>query len=67
MSYTLTVSGHNVTETPDEAQQIEQQALASARTFVGGLTGVTSAFFEGQHSGHTNLMEQPQPQTEAEA
>jgi hypothetical protein len=67
MSYTLTVSGHSVTETADEAKQLEEQALGAARTFVGGLNDATSAIFQGQHTGHTNLMEQPPQQQEQQA
>jgi len=67
MSYTLNVSGHSVTETPDEAKQLEEQTLAAARTFVAGLKDATSATFSGQYTGHTNLLEQPTAAAEAAA
>jgi hypothetical protein len=56
MSYNITVSGHSVTETPEEAKQLEEQALAAARQFVNGLNDRTSATFMGQHTGFTDLM-----------
>lgn len=59
MSYNITVSGHSVTETPEEAKQLEEQALAAARTFVNGLHDATSATFMGQHTGFADLMEKP--------
>jgi len=64
MSYTVNVSGHSVTETDDEAKQLEQQALSAARSFVGGLKDATAATFQGQHSGFVNLMEQPATEQE---
>jgi hypothetical protein len=57
MSYNLTVSGHSVTETPEEAKQLEEQALAAARAFVGSLNDATSATFMGQYTGFADLME----------
>jgi len=59
MSYTINVSGHSVTETPDEAKQLEEQALTAARSFVTGLKDATAATFTGQHSGFVDLMAQP--------
>ena len=67
MSYTLTVSGHSVTETADEAKQAEEKALSAARSFVGGLSDATSAMFDGQHTGHTDLMAKTEPAPEAQA
>jgi hypothetical protein len=64
MSYNLSVSGHSVTETPDEAKTLEEQALSAARTFVNGLTDATSAMFDGQHTGHTDLMQKQEPAQE---
>jgi hypothetical protein len=67
MSYNLSVSGHSVTETPDDAKQREEQALAAARSFVSGLSDATSAMFDGQHTGHTDLMEKVETQPEQAA
>jgi hypothetical protein len=67
MSYNLSVSGHSVTETPDEAKQAEEQALAAARSFIAGLSDATSAMFDGQHTGHTDLMEKVEPTQESAA
>lgn len=67
MSYNLSVSGHSVTETPDEAKQREEQALAAARSFIGGLSDATSAMFDGQYTGHTDLMEKVEAQPETAA
>jgi hypothetical protein len=67
MSYNLSVSGHSVTETPEQAKQLEEQALAAARTFVNGLSDATSAMFDGQHTGHTDLMQKQEPTQEPTA
>jgi hypothetical protein len=67
MSYNLSVSGHSVTETHEDAKQKEEQALADARAFVNSLSDATSAMFDGQHTGHTDLMAKVEPQTEATA
>jgi hypothetical protein len=67
MSYNLSVSGHSVTETPEDAKQAEEQALAAARSFVSGLPDATSAMFDGQHTGHTDLLEKVEPQPEQAA
>jgi hypothetical protein len=64
MSWNLTVSGHSVTETPEDAKQIEEQALAQCRALANGLPDVTSAMFNGQHTGHTDLMEKVEPTQE---
>ena len=67
MSYNLSVSGHSVTETPEEAKQAEEQALAAARTFVNSLTDATSAMFDGQHTGHTDLLQKQEQPAEEQA
>jgi hypothetical protein len=67
MSYTINVSGHSVTETPDEAKQLEEQALTAARTFVSGLKDATAATFQGQHTGFADLMAQPEQAQEPAA
>jgi hypothetical protein len=67
MSYNVTISGHSVTETPEEAKQLEEQALAAARTFVGSLNDATSATFQGQHTGFADLMEKSAPTPEPTA
>lgn len=60
MSYTLTISGHKVTESAEDSTAFEEDAAAKAKQFVQSLEGVTAAYFQGGTIGNVNLQEQGQ-------
>lgn len=57
MSYTLTISGHKVTGTPEEAQAFEEDVVSKAKAFVAGLEGVTAAYANTGSGGQVSLQE----------
>lgn len=59
MSYTITVSGHKMTETPDEARAHEEAVRSKALAFAAGLEGVNGAYMDGATIGHVDLMPAP--------
>jgi hypothetical protein len=57
MSYSLSVSGHKDTQSPDESIAFEKETVAKAKAFIDSLEGVTSASGTFGSLGSVNLLE----------
>lgn len=57
MSYSLNISGHKNTESPEESKAFEEDVVSKAKEFAKSLEGVTGASGTFGSLGFVNLLE----------